>query len=104
MSEASSQDFHRVAEGEWLGIIEGSATLRNERRDIQRAALRKGDDGGTPGLARTLSGSRSEPATLRREQLKQLNNQCDNRATEKEGETDHRHHKYSRRQKMAVCL
>jgi hypothetical protein len=50
------------------------------------------DDGGTPGPARTLSGNRSGG----REQREKLeSNHRENRATGKEGESDHRRHKHS---------
>jgi hypothetical protein len=49
------------------------------------------DDGGTPGLACTLSGNHSAQAALRTEQQEQLeSNHHENRATGKKGEVDHR--------------
>jgi hypothetical protein len=58
------------------------------------------DNVGTPGLARNLSGNRSEQATLRREQREQLeSNQRQNRATGKEDEADHRCHKHNPRKR-----
>jgi hypothetical protein len=54
------------------------------------AALGKEDDSGTPGPARNLSGNCLGQAALRREQWEQLkSNQCENRATWKEGKVDH---------------
>jgi hypothetical protein len=78
------------------GYCGGMGPLRNERRDVQSTELGKEDDGGTPGPARTLSGNRSRPAALRKEQREQLDsNHRENRAKGKECEADHRRHKHS---------
>jgi hypothetical protein len=53
---------------------------------------------GTLGPARTLAGSCSRRAALRREQRERLeSNHCENRVTGKEGETDQKHHKHNPR-------
>jgi hypothetical protein len=57
----------------------------------------KKEDGGTPGLARTLSGNCSGSVALRREQLG--SNHCENQAMVKEGEADLRCHKHSPRKR-----
>jgi hypothetical protein len=47
----------------------GVGPLQNKRRGIKSTVLRNDDVGGTPGMAHTLSGSRSGLTALRREQL-----------------------------------
>jgi hypothetical protein len=55
---------------------------------------------GKPGPARTLSGNCWGRAALRREKQEQLEtNHRENRATGKEGETDHRRHKHNPRRR-----
>jgi hypothetical protein len=94
----------------------GVSPLRNERRDgtLRRSHKFRNndhsrnfwphqpeeDDGDKSGPARTLSGSRSGRAALRREQRERLESKhSDNPSHGEEGETKH-----SPREEMAVCL
>jgi hypothetical protein len=73
--------------------------MKEETPKAQHSEKNK-DDGGTPGLACTLSGNRSGRAALRGEQQEQLeSNHRKNQATVKEVETDHRCHKHSPRKR-----
>jgi hypothetical protein len=50
--------------------------LQNERRNVQSTALGKNeDDGGTPGLAHTLSGNHLRQVALRREKLERTHHE-----------------------------
>jgi hypothetical protein len=60
----------------------------------------KEDDGSTLGPVRTLSGNCLGLVALSREHQEQLrSNHCENHATGKEGEANHRHHKHNLRKK-----
>jgi hypothetical protein len=79
--------------------VEGSAPFETKEEMSKAQPSEKEDDGGAPVPARTLSQNCSGRAALRREQREQLSNHHDSRATEKEGEADHRHHKPSPRKR-----
>jgi hypothetical protein len=80
--------------------VEGSAPSETKVETSKAQPSQKKDDGGTPGPTGTLSRNRSGLAALRREQREQLeSNQHEKRATGKEGEADHKGHKYSPRKR-----
>jgi hypothetical protein len=72
--------------------VEGPTPYETEEKISKAQPWEKNkDDGDPPGPVRTLSGSRSGRATLRREQREKLEiTHLGNRATGKEGETDGR--------------
>jgi hypothetical protein len=102
VAERAVEFFHRAMGSELLDIVKGSAPseTKEETSKAQPSERNKDDDGGKPGPACTLSGSRSGRVTLRREQREQLeSNRSENRATGKEGEADHKRHKHSPRKR-----
>jgi hypothetical protein len=102
--EASSRVFHRAARTEWLDTVEGSTSSETKEEMSKAQTSEKKDDGGTPGPTGNISGNHSGRPALRREQREQLeSNHRENRATGKEGETDHRRHKHSPRKRRNGC-
>jgi hypothetical protein len=79
----------------------GHCEMKEEASKAQPSEKNKDNDGDTPGPARTLSGNHSGRAAFGREQREQLeSNHGENRAMGKEGEADHRRHKYSPRKRI----
>jgi hypothetical protein len=94
-----SRGFFWATGSEWLDIEEGSASFETKGETSKAQPLGNNkDDCGTSGPARTLSGNRPGRAALRREQREDWeSHRRENRATGKEGETDHRRHLHSPR-------